>query len=77
MFEDFFYQSGNFVPDDTKLIHVDINSGEIGKKEPTDIGIWASPKHALLQLDEAVKARMGEEEIQVAADARRAEISQR
>lgn len=74
VFEDFFYQSGNFVPDDTKLIHVDINSGEIGKKEPTDIGIWASPKHALLQLDEAVKARMSEGEIQ-AVDARRAEVA--
>ena len=70
VFEDFFYQSGNFVPDDTKLIHIDINSGEIGKKEPTDIGIWASPKHALRQLDVAVKARM-DDEAREAADARR------
>lgn len=74
VFEDFFYQSGNFVPDDTKLIHIDINSGEIGKKEPTDIGIWASPKHALHQLDAAVKERM-DDDAREAADARRQEIA--
>ncbi len=74
VFDDFFYQSGNFVPADSKLIHVDINSGEIGKKEPTDIGIWASPKQALLQLDEAVKMRMNDDAVE-AADARRAKIA--
>ena len=69
VFDDFFYQSGNFVPDDAKLIHIDTNSGEIGKKEPTDVGIWASPKHALSQLDAAVKARM-DDEAREAADTR-------
>ena len=74
VFDDFFYQSGNFVPDDAKLIHVDINSGEIGKKEPTDIGIWASPKQAMLQLDQAVKMRMNDGATE-AADARRTKIA--
>lgn len=74
VFDDFFYQSGNFVPSDAKLIHIDVNSGEIGKKEPTDIGIWASPKHALLQLDEAVKTRMNHE-VAESARARRAQIA--
>ena len=74
-FEDFFYQSGNFVPTGTKLIHIDINSGEIGKKEPTDVGIWASPKHALPQLNEAVRSRMDEGAVE-AANLRRANIAQ-
>ena len=74
VFDDFFYQSGNFVPSDAKLIHIDMNSGEIGKKEPTDIGIWASPKHALLQLDEAVKTRMNHEAAE-SASTRRTQIA--
>ncbi len=67
VFEDFFYQSGDFVPSGTKLIHIDINSGEIGKKEPTDIGIWASPKHALPQLNEALRLRMDDDAVEAAS----------
>ena len=55
VFEDFFYQSGQFVAANSKLIHIDINSGEIGKSEPTDIGILASPGKALGQLAEALQ----------------------
>lgn len=61
VFEDFFYRSGNFVGDDTTLIHVDSDSSQIGRKEPTDIGIWASPLHALAEIDIEVGERMSDE----------------
>ena len=67
VFEDFFYQSGDFVPSGAKLIHIDINSGEIGKKEPTDIGIWASPKNALHQLKEGLCLRMDDDAVEAAS----------
>lgn len=56
VFEDFFYQSGNYVSPETKLIHIDINAGEIGKKEPTDIGILASPREAMQSLNHAIRS---------------------
>lgn len=49
VFEDFFYQPGQFVTSGSKLIHIDINPGEIGKSEPTDIGIVGAPGIALGQ----------------------------
>jgi benzoylformate decarboxylase len=58
VFEDFFYQPGQFIAADSKLIHIDINSGAIGKSEPTDIGILASPGKALAQLAEALNEGM-------------------
>lgn len=76
VFEDFFYRSGNFIPDGTKLIHVDVNSREIGKKEPTDVGIVASPKHALRQLNEAVKSRISKDAVDASRDRREAIASE-
>jgi benzoylformate decarboxylase len=58
VFEDFFYRSGNFVGDDTTLIHIDSDSSQIGRKEPTDIGIWASPLHAMTEIEAEVARRM-------------------
>jgi benzoylformate decarboxylase len=58
VFEDFFYQPGQLIAADSKLIHIDINSGAIGKSEPTDIGILASPGKALTQLAEALNEGM-------------------
>ena len=55
VFEDFFYQPGQFVAANSKLVHIDINSGAIGKSEPTDLGILASPSKALGQLAEALQ----------------------
>tara|TARA_Y100001934_G_C12324065_1_gene761616 strand:+ start:225 stop:1847 length:1623 start_codon:yes stop_codon:yes gene_type:complete len=55
VFEDFFYQPGQFVSSSAKLVHIDINSDAIGKSEPTDIGILASPAKALSQLAEALR----------------------
>ncbi|HCK12605.1 TPA: thiamine pyrophosphate-binding protein, partial [Candidatus Poribacteria bacterium] len=54
VFEDFFYQPGQFIEAKSKLVHIDINADAIGKSEPTDIGIVASPGKALAQLAEAL-----------------------
>lgn len=58
VFEDFFFQKGEFVSPNTKLIHIDINNNEIGKSEPTDIGIIASPKNAMKKLFENLESLM-------------------
>ncbi len=58
VFDDFFYQPGQFVAPDSKLIHIDINPGAIGKSEPTDVGILASPKAGLEHLGHAVSNKM-------------------
>ena len=49
VFEDFFYQPGQFIAKNSKLVHIDINPGAIGKSEPTDIGVVASPGKAPTQ----------------------------
>ena len=58
VFSGFFYFSGSVLGRDTKLIHIDSNAGEIGKSEPTDIGILADPKIAMAELAEAIDADM-------------------
>ncbi len=58
VFSGFFYFSGSVLGRDTKLIHIDSNAGEIGKSEPTDIGILADPKVAMAELAEAIDADM-------------------
>ncbi|MEE8046721.1 MAG: thiamine pyrophosphate-binding protein, partial [Dehalococcoidia bacterium] len=67
VFEDFFYQPGQFVAADSKLIHIDINPGTIGKSEPTDIGILASPGKALGQLVEALNDGLNGSQVEAAA----------
>lgn len=57
VFTDFFYQPGEVLPPETKLIHLDINAAEIGKSEPTEVGIFASPKAGLEQLAAAIADR--------------------
>ena len=58
VFSGFFYFSGSVLGRDTKLIHIDSNAGEIGKSEPTDIGILADPKVAMAELAEAIDSDM-------------------
>ena len=71
LFEDFFYQPGQFVSAESTLIHIDINSGAIGKSEPTDIGILASPGKALGQLAEALKDGLNGSQVEAAAGRKR------
>ena len=47
-----------FVGPGTKLIHVDWDPQNVGKSQPTDVGIIADPKVALGELTEAVEDRM-------------------
>ena len=67
VFEDFFYQPGQFVAANSKLVHIDINSGAIGKSEPTDLGIIASPGKALSQLAEALQVSFNGSQSEAAA----------
>lgn len=50
VFDSLFYVSGNVLQEQTRLIHIDSSSSEIGKTEPTDVGISADPKVALEHL---------------------------
>ncbi len=59
VFEDFFYASGNYLSPSTTLIHIDSDSTEIGKKEPTEIGIWASPRQAMGAINDSLTQRIG------------------
>ena len=58
VFSGFFYYSGSALGQGTKLIHIDSNAGEIGKSEPTDIGIIADPKVAMAELADAIDGDM-------------------
>ncbi len=58
-FQDFFYLGGGrTVGPKTVLIHIDPNGDEIGRSEPTDIGILAAPAAALAALDTALAERL-------------------
>ena len=58
VFSGFFYFSGHALGPDTKLIHLDSAYGEVGKSEPTDVGIIADPKVALAELAETLESGM-------------------
>lgn len=66
VFEDFFFQPGQFIGENSKLVHIDVNSGEIGKSEPTDIGILAAPSEAMRQLADAVADSMNGSQVEAA-----------
>ena len=61
VFSGFFYFSGCSLNASTKLIHVDSAYKEIGKSEPTDVGIIADPRTALEMLADAVSDGMSGE----------------
>jgi benzoylformate decarboxylase len=66
VFEDFFFQPGQFIGPGTKLVHIDVNSSEIGKSEPTDVGILAAPGPALQQIAEKLPAIMNGTQLEAA-----------
>ena len=57
-FSGFFYFSGHVLGTDTRLIHVDSAYREVGKSEPTDVGIIADPRVALAELADAQESGM-------------------
>lgn len=58
VFPTYFHFSGRVLSADATLIHIDSAPAEIGKSEPTDIGIHADPQIALAQLTDALEAAM-------------------
>jgi thiamine pyrophosphate-dependent acetolactate synthase large subunit-like protein len=57
-FRDLFYQSYIVLPASTTMIHIDPRANEVGKSEPTDIGIVADMKLALGQLADALESAL-------------------
>ncbi len=53
-FEDYFYLSEQILNPNTKLIHIDVATDEIGRSEHTSVGIVAQPYHTMVQLAQAV-----------------------
>jgi benzoylformate decarboxylase len=66
VFSEFFYKGDTVLGPQTKLVHIDINANEIGKSEPTDVGVFASPGAALAQLAEALESEMTGSQIEAA-----------
>ena len=58
VFSGFFYFPGNTLSPGTRLIHLDSSAKEIGKSEPTDVGIAGDPKIGLEHLKDAVESEM-------------------
>jgi benzoylformate decarboxylase len=72
VFADLFYFSDVLMPESATVIHIDQRPGAVGKSEPTDIGIVASPKLALAELANALETFMTDEARAAAAE--RAEL---
>lgn len=53
VFDDFFHQEGSILTEGTNLVHIDSDPGSIGKSEPVDIGVLASPQVVVRQLADA------------------------
>ncbi len=58
VFSGYFFVSGPALGSDTRLIHLDSAYAEIGKSEPTEIGIIADPRVGLGQLCDAVEGAL-------------------
>ncbi len=58
VFSGYFFFSGRTLNPATKLVHIDSAYREVGKSEPTDVGMIADPKIALGHLAEALESDM-------------------
>ncbi len=58
VFTGLFYTSGHALGPETRLVHIDSASREIGKTEPTDVGIVADPAVAMTELADALERKM-------------------
>ena len=75
VFSGLFHFSGRALSPDARLVHIDSDVGEIGKSEPTDVGIHADPKVALAELAVALESAMSGS-VQETAKGRAASIAQ-
>ncbi len=76
VFSGFFYFSGRALGPQTKLIHMDQAYAEVGKSEPTDVGIISDPKTGLARLAEALESAMSGSDSE-AAKGRAANLAER
>ena len=58
VFPGYFYFSGRALNPDTKLLHIDSDATQIGRTEPTEVGIVADPRTAMTALADALELRM-------------------
>lgn len=58
VFSSLFYTSGRALGPETRLVHIDSASREIGKSEPTDVGIVADPAVAMAELADVLERKM-------------------
>ena len=58
VFPGYFYFSGSALDEGTKLIHIDSDATQIGRTEPTDVGIVADARTAMDALAGALEVRM-------------------
>lgn len=58
VFPTYFHFGGRALGAQTALIHIDSALGEIGRSEPTNIGMHADPKMALARLNDALQSAM-------------------
>ena len=58
VFSGFFYFPGSMLAAGTRLIHLDSSALEVGKSEPTAVGMVADPKTGLEHLMDAVESAM-------------------
>ena len=57
-FEELFYWGDVILPADAKLIHIDPSPGQIGRSEPTDVGIVSHCRLGLADLATALRERL-------------------
>ena len=57
-FEELFYWGDVILPPDARLIHIDPSPGQIGRSEPTDVGIISHCRPALSDLAVALRERL-------------------
>lgn len=57
-FEELFYWGDVILPPEAKLIHIDPSPGQIGRSEPTDVGIVSHCRTALSDLSAALRERL-------------------
>ena len=58
VFPGYFYFSGRALNPNTKLVHIDTDPTQIGRTEPTDVGIVADPRTAMNALTDALELSM-------------------
>ena len=58
VFPGYFYFSGSVLKPGVNLVHIDSDATQIGRTEPTDVGIVADPRTAMTALSDALELRM-------------------